>query len=542
MPRGSFGVVDLFAGPGGLSEGFASVRTKAGRAPFSVCLSVEKDPVAHETLRLRKFLRSFETFPQEYYEFLNGRADEPEWKFLHPARWRKADSEALKLTLGEPEATSIIDERIDAIRRRFGNRTVLLGGPPCQAYSIVGRSRNAGIAGYVPGADSRHFLYEEYVRVLGKLKPAAFVMENVKGILSSSPLGSRIFCTVLRDLQSAGGASGYTLFAVSKVPRNLQDEFWSEPEDFIVRSEQFGVPQSRHRVIIVGIRQDIAEAAERKHGPAGVRDLLHLRQSSTSATVSSVLRGMPRLRSGLSGGLDTRERWHDSLESGIRIALSSICNAKGKGVGQLRALLEKRLATLARSAANPRRSGVPYGLPKSCSSSLRDWIEDRKLSVLPQHEARSHMEGDLGRYIFASSFAHVHGRSPVAHEFPAALAPRHRNWASGKFADRFRVQVWNRPATTVTSHISKDGHYYIHPDPAQCRSLTVREAARLQTFPDNYYFKGNRTQQYTQVGNAVPPYLAYQIARALWSVLDVDTEAKMTGRAGTRRCEARSTA
>ena len=141
------------------------------------------------------------------------------------------------------------------------------------------------------------------------------------------------------------------------------------------------------------------------------------------------------------------------------------------------------------------------------------------------HTTRGHIVGDLYRYFYAACFAQDKGQSPKLQDFPDDLLPAHKNAKraanrSPIFSDRFRVQIGDRPATTVTSHISKDGHYYIHPDPTQCRSLTVREAARLQTFPDNYFFCGPRTSQYVQVGNAVPPLLARQIAAIVHQVLE----------------------
>ena len=152
---------------------------------------------------------------------------------------------------------------------------------------------------------------------------------------------------------------------------------------------------------------------------------------------------------------------------------------------------------------------------------MKPWYEDERLPGFTNHMSRGHKPEDLARYFFCSSYAlQKGGASAKASDFPESLTPNHKNWNSGIFVDRFKVQVSNRCASTVTSHISKDGHYYIHHDPAQCRSLTVREAARLQTFPDNYFFEGYQTAQYVQVGNAVPPYLANHIAHKVYEILN----------------------
>jgi len=179
--------------------------------------------------------------------------------------------------------------------------------------------------------------------------------------------------------------------------------------------------------------------------------------------------------------------------------------------------VDERLLAIARMG---RKKHTRKPLSTKLPSELATFLDDPSLIGVSAHETRGHMPSDLARYLYAAAFATAEGRSPRAHQFPDILAPNHRNWKTGKFNDRFRVQVGNAPASTVTSHISKDGHYFIHPDPTQSRSLTVREAARLQTFPDNYHFMGNRTEQFVQVGNAVPPFLALQIAEVLLPIFD----------------------
>lgn len=485
---------------------------------YSIALSIEKDKAAHSTLRLRAFLRQFSgALPSAYYSFINGETDEPDWSALYPKEWAAAEAEAWQLEMATKGASVRINRKLDKIREKNDGNVILIGGPPCQAYSLAGRVRNRGIDNYVPKEDKRHFLYREYIRILNRLRPAAFVMENVKGILSSSVDGrSRIFDKVLADLRAELGAGArYELVALAPRSRQIPDVGRPQPKaaDFVVRAEDFGVPQARHRVIIVGIRSDIADRLPN----ASLMGLLE--PFRNQATVANVLEAMPRLRSGLSQGEDNETEWKQAV-----LAAFDIVGDVDTGLTDQQQLAYTDLISRLRSAfaANPvpLRIGSDVGISSECPTQLRDWIVDPAITRLPNHASRAHMESDLSRYLFATAFAMIARRSPKASDFPDCLAPRHQNWKSGDFNDRFRVQLLETASSTVTSHIAKDGHYFIHPDPLQCRSLSVREAARLQTFPDNYYFKGNRTQQYGQVGNAVPPLLARWIGEALSGLLE----------------------
>lgn len=493
-------VVDLFAGPGGLAEGFASVPGASGPA-FKIALSVEKEATAFKTLRLRSFFRQFgDSAPQAYYDYLARRISLDQLQHKHPAQWAVACAETYQLELGRAGTNEIFDPLLDQVAQESKGISVLVGGPPCQAYSLVGRARNKGVAGYIASEDHRHFLYREYIRILNRLKPAIFVMENVKGILSSSVDGNPIFDRVLADLQSAGGSSdSYRLVRLAPA---------DSASGYVIKSEFHGVPQTRHRVIVVGIRADLAK---------GLPDLdFTLGQKAAPPTVADVLAGMPLLRSGLSKGEDSGERWSAVAAESCATA-SEACSRMDGASRVLAERLTDVSALISKTGREMKRASTV--VTKPINSRLADWLVDPRLEHLPNHETRGHMSADLARYAFVAAFAEQWKRSPRADEFPVELAPAHGNWKSGKFVDRFRAQRWDAPSSTITSHISKDGHYFIHPDPSQCRSLTVREAARLQTFPDNYLFEGNRTAQFVQVGNAVPPLLAHQIAELVYRIL-----------------------
>jgi DNA (cytosine-5)-methyltransferase 1 len=519
-------VIDIFAGPGGLGEGFSSFESNLKHHPFHILISVEKEHFAHATLELRSFYRQFRELPvpDDYYLYLQKKITKDELYERWPEQAAKAREEAKLAELGTADNEQVNTWIGERIRKYPDTECALIGGPPCQAYSVIGRSRMRSSEEQKKkfDKDPRHFLYIEYLKMLVKYRPAVFIMENVKGILSARVGEQKIFDRIVADLKNPGipmceeTATGepseqyhiYSLVVDRGSPERLR------PQDFIIKSEDYGIPQTRHRVILLGIRGDfkIQPRTLKPHGKF--------------ITVEDVLSDLPPLRSGLSkrnGPLaDSWEQWQDVICS---VFDQDWYKSLGEGSPldgseELKGAVDVALAGLRKNAT----TGTEYNNAQVKPTAWPEWYYDRRINGVCNHVARTHIRGDLHRYLFASCFAKVNSSSPTMQSFPKSLLPDHKNVqqteVSDDFDDRFRVQVSGRPATTITAHISKDGHYCIHYDPSQCRSLTVREAARLQTFPDNYYFEGPRTAQYLQVGNAVPPLLARQIAAVVYNVFE----------------------
>lgn len=525
-------VIDIFAGPGGLGEGFSSLLGQSNKPAFEICLSIEKDPFAHATLKLRTFFRELLLTGvnnlKDYYALLRQEITLQELYDNHPIQEYISDRKAWLAELGGKDfPAELVREHI---HQALGGKTnfVLIGGPPCQAYSLVGRSRNKGNPDYKPEEDNRQTLYVEYLQILADHQPAVFVMENVKGLLSAKVGDQFMFQRIVADLRQPARAleregrvshgEGHAYHLHSFVEPG--DHTAGDSRRFLIQAEKYGIPQARHRVIILGIREDLVNLVS--------RTLIE----KQAVPIEDVIKSLPPLRSGLSKKEDSFDAWLASLSN-------IVCQEwfNGEGSTEVDSDLIELIKELANSIQAPTFDrGKPFICHSQDSFYRSDWFLDSNLEGVCNHESRAHIQSDLQRYFYAACFALVREHSPALSDFPPHLLPNHKNvrtvventsntvdikqrLTEGAFSDRFRVQVWGKPATTIMSHISKDGHYYIHPDPLQCRSLTVREAARIQTFPDNYFFCGPRTSQYQQVGNAVPPLLAVQLAEIVHDVL-----------------------
>lgn len=506
-------VIDLFAGPGGLGEGFMSYKNGDNKSFFDIKLSIEKDSNAHKTLTLRSFYRQFDKdarpIPDEYYTCIKEtnikKREELIDKMLdlYP-EGKVARKESRLIELGSAEWPS---ERVDSVIREqldSNKDWVLIGGPPCQAYSNVGRSRVGG----VNKNDHRVYLYQEYLRIIKEHKPSIFVMENVKGLLSAKVDEEKVFNWIKRDLQVDG------LYTIHSFIKPVEKD-----SDYLIKSEKFGIPQMRHRVILLGVRKDFNHRDE------------YLKETD-EISVASVIDDLPKIRSGINRSFKKQNRLSYKGDK-IKRAYENISDSYelwhklfSENLNQIRTWNKFEIESISNISHHRKlNTGSEFIIANDVLSKdhvLSEWYTDPKLNGVLNHKSRAHLTDDLKRYLFASIFSKYYNKFPRLIDYARYsmdLLPDHANVSSGKFVDRFRVQLPNRPATTITSHISKDGHYFIHYDPMQCRTFTVREAARIQTFPDNYLFRGSRTAQFHQVGNAVPPYLSYQIASIVYNIL-----------------------
>lgn len=411
-------IVDLFAGPGGLGEGFSSLRTPDGHTVFRVALSIEMDAAAHRTLELRSFFRQFAdtTVPDEYYLHLQGRLYREELFDKYPIQSSKAKAEAWNAELGKVDPSEV-DRRIKSALAG-APLWALCGGPPCQAYSVIGRSRNGGIS----AEDHRVYLYREYLRILAVHRPPLFILENVKGLLSSKVGSNGIFKQMMTDLgqpqravhSRSRSAARYHLYSLIVPPRTqTSDGPEFDYRDFIIKCEDYGIPQSRHRVILLGVREDLS--------PSEIPTLV---TSGQQVSVAQVLRGLPRLRSGLSRTKDGREEWRQALAgivtSGV---LHSIPNGKGT---ELRSDISWTLGRIRDTRAD---RGGEFVTCKPTSDYRPGWYcagsadDSTGKTRIVRHAGRNSRTG------CTSGSRHGGASGPTT---PSAIPDSHRGQASGR--------------------------------------------------------------------------------------------------------------
>jgi len=398
----TYNFIDLFAGAGGLSEGFI-------RAGFSPIAHVEMNKDACDTIKIRTAYHWLKENKKTeiYNDYL--KSETKNKKEL----WKHVPENLINSVINKEISENTLPEIFNSIDKELnGNKVdLIIGGPPCQAYSIVGRARKD------MESDPRNHLYKHYVKFLEKYNPNMFVFENVPGILSAK--------------------NGEYLNKIFKAVKNEGYEVAIPPKNHL-NAKDFGVLQDRKRVIIIGWKKE----------------------------------------------LNLKYPEFETTENNFQILKDLFSDLKPlkNGQGTLNAVAYTTQPTEYLKQTNIRNG----------------------LEFVTQHIVRPNNDNDLEIYQIAIEHWNNGKRLNYA-ELPKRLI-KHTNTDS--FVNRFQVVNGKGVSHTVVAHIAIDGHYYIHPDKKQNRSISVREAARIQSFLDDYFFEGSRTAAFKQIGNAVPPLMA----------------------------------
>ena len=326
----------------------------------------------------------------------------------------------------EKELASRIDGDVD----------IVVGGPPCQAFSSQGRAQDPKSM----SEDPRNYLFENYLQVLNRFKPKFFVFENVRGMLTARPKGKRIFNEI-----------------VSKMRKTYK--VCDDAAVILLNAADYGVPQIRERVILIGVRKDIDIEPEEIYK--------HIAKTNSDAIASK---------------LPPHVTVRDAISD-----LPFVLPSEGKDVWT--------------------------SCETKASNEYISKIRGEGFDKIYNHKARKQNEKDRERYRILSEHKNWQLKDLQT------VRPDLVNHDPKHFGNRYTVQEWDKPGKTICAHLYKDGNLFIHPDPKQERTFTVREAARIQSFPDDFFFEGSQTEQYRQVGNAVPPLMAQALAKALKRVL-----------------------
>jgi len=430
-------ILDLFAGVGGLSLGFEMIKNKSGKPVFELFRAVEIDKYACQTLRKR---------------YGNEKVIEGDITKLKTAK-------------------KIIDDC-------KGKVSVVVGGIPCQSFSLIGPRSGFGKKIEKFRKDKRDNLYEHFRDIVDEINPDIIVIENVKGILSKK--GKKIINKLISDFEGLG----YNF-------ENEKEEKWH-----LLNAADFGVPQKRERVILIGIRRSWKKVKvpdiEPTHFDPSCDNAEELLSKGLKPYVSvyEAIGDLPKVSPKVTPtGLNERQK-KEIKEKNKRIR-------SGKDVIKLKkSRFQKHLSRIS-------QSGIEFF----------NFVRPNGYKYIDHHTARSQQILDIELFGLMKSGETSKGFIDRMPEKTKTLI----KYNMLTFKDKYRKQSWGEPSTTVFAHLEKDGNRFIHP--TQARTYTPREAARIQSFPDDFIFEGPMTKKFRQIGNAVPPLMSYNIAKIISNIL-----------------------